>query len=63
MTGGMEKNRSHNLQRIIVDECAKYNHPFQLIFATSEVTPEIEESNLVVSRYFEPSSRSLDVRG
>ncbi len=60
--GGMEKNRSHNLQRIIVDECAKYNHPFQLIFATSEVTPEIEESNLVVSRYFEPSSRSLDVR-
>ncbi|MBV6270502.1 AAA family ATPase [Pseudomonas aeruginosa] len=61
--GGMEKNRSHNLQRIIVDECAKYNHPFQLIFATSEVTPEIEESNLVVSRYFEPSSRSLDVRG
>lgn len=61
--GGMEKNRSHNLQRIIVNECAKYNHPFQLIFATSEVTPEIEESNLVVSRYFEPSSRSLDVRG
>lgn len=61
--GGMEKNRSHNLQRIIVDECAKYSHPFQLIFATSEVTSEIEESNLVVSRYFEPSSRSLDVRG
>jgi hypothetical protein len=61
--GGMEKNRSHNLQRIIVDECANYTHPFQLVFATSEVTPEIEKSNLVVSRYFEPSSRSLDVRG
>lgn len=61
--GGMEKNRSHNLQRIIVEECAKYKHPFQLVFATSEVTPEIEESSLVVSRYFEPSSRSLDVRG
>ncbi|SFX07647.1 ATP-binding protein [Pseudomonas sp. NFACC36] len=61
--GGMEKNRSHNLQRVIVEECATYTHSFQLIFATSEVTPEIEQSNLVVSKYFEPSSRSLDVRG
>lgn len=61
--GGMEKNRSHNLQRIIVEECSTYQHPFQLIFATSEVTSDIEKSSLVVSRYFTPDSRSLDVRG
>ncbi|WP_256548391.1 AAA family ATPase [Pseudomonas sp. ENNP23] len=60
--GGMEKNRSHNLQKIIVEECSTYEHPFQLIFATSEVTPEIEDSDLVVSRYFTPDSRSLDIR-
>lgn len=60
--GGMEKSRSHNLQRIIVEECAAYSHPFQLIFATSEVTSDIENSSLVVSRYFTPDSRSLDVR-
>lgn len=60
--GGMEKNRSHNLQKIIVDECATYQHPFQLVFATSEVTTEIEASDLVVSRYFTPEARSLNVR-
>lgn len=60
--GGMEKDRSHNLQQIIVEECSTYQHPFQLIFATSEVTSDIENSNLVVSRYFTPDSRSLDVQ-
>jgi len=60
--GGMEKNRSHNLQKIIVEECANYKHQFQLIYATSEITPEIESSAMVVSRAFTPASRSLDVR-
>lgn len=60
--GGMEKNRSHNLQKIIIDECSNYKHSFQLIFATSDVTSEIENSDLVVSKYFTPNSRSLDIR-
>ncbi len=60
--GGMEKGRSHNLQQIIVDETAGYEHDFQLIFATSEINPDFEDSELTVGRYYNPSSRSLDVR-
>ncbi|MCU1731076.1 MULTISPECIES: hypothetical protein [unclassified Pseudomonas] len=60
--GGMEKNRSHNLQKIIIEECANYKYQFQLIYATSEITPEIESSAMVVSRAFTPASRSLDLR-
>jgi hypothetical protein len=60
--GGMEKNRSHNLQKIIVEECSTYKYPYQLIYATSEITDEIEDSGMVVARAFTPESRSLDVR-
>lgn len=59
--GGMEKERSHNLQKIIVSESEKYTVDFQIVFATSEVNPSIESSSLVVGRYFNPSARSLDV--
>lgn len=59
--GGMEKERSHQLQDIIVGECSNYNVDFQLIYATSEIKPEFEDTDLVVSRFFTPKSRSLDV--
>lgn len=60
--GGMEKERSHRLQEIIVEECATYEVDYQVIFATSDINPALEESNLVVGRFFTPESRSLDVR-
>lgn len=60
--GGMEKERSHRLQQIIVDECGTYQVDFQLIFATSEINPTLEESDLVVGRAFTPEERSLDVK-
>ncbi|PVZ59229.1 AAA family ATPase [Pseudomonas sp. B1(2018)] len=60
--GGMEKDRSHNLQKIIVNECNAFKSEFQLIFATSEINPEFENTDLVVSRYFNPEARSLDIR-
>lgn len=60
--GGMEKDRSHRLQEIIVNECSKFEVDYQLIFATSEINPSIESSDLVVGRYFNPASRSLDIR-
>ncbi|MCW6540284.1 AAA family ATPase [Yersinia ruckeri] len=59
--GGMEKGRSHNLQKIIVDEASTYEHDFQLIFATSEINPEYEDTELTVGRYFNPNARSLNV--
>jgi hypothetical protein len=60
--GGMEKERSHRLQEIIVAECANYDVEFQLIFATSEINPALERDDLVVGRWFSPDARSLDVR-
>lgn len=60
--GGMEKERSHRLQKIIVAECKTYEVDYQLIFATSEINPAFEESDLVVGRFFTPEARSLDVR-
>ncbi|MNX99204.1 hypothetical protein D3C86_1316380 [compost metagenome] len=59
--GGMEKGRSHRLQQIIVEECATYTSDYQLIFATSEINPTLEGSELVVGTAFAPESRSLKV--
>lgn len=60
--GGMEKERSHKLQEIIVEECSSYEADYQLIFATSEINPKFANSDLVVGRYFTPQARSLDVK-
>ncbi|HEJ7122588.1 TPA: AAA family ATPase [Serratia marcescens] len=60
--GGMEKNRSHNLQKIIVEEAGSYMHDFQIIYATSEINPEYEDTDMTVGRYFHPGDRSLNVK-
>lgn len=60
--GGMEKNRSHKLQEIIVHECETYKSDFQIIFATSDISPELEGTDYVVGRPFTSDNRSLDVR-
>ncbi|MDM5140438.1 AAA family ATPase [Aeromonas bestiarum] len=59
--GGMEKERSHNLQRIIVEETGSYKHDFQLIYATSEINPDYDDTDLIVSRHFNPEDRSLNI--
>lgn len=60
--GGMEQNRSHNLQSLIVRECSKYTKDYQVIFATSEIHPDFESSGMVVSRFFNPQNRSLEIK-
>jgi len=52
--GGMEKNRSHNLQDVIIRECSRYECDYQLIFATSEINPKYQESEYVVGEYYVP---------
>ncbi|HGB4216710.1 TPA: AAA family ATPase [Salmonella enterica subsp. enterica serovar Bovismorbificans] len=59
--GGMEKERSHNLQKIIVQEAETYEYDFQLIYATSEINPQYDNTDLIVGRYFNPEDRSLNV--
>jgi len=47
---------------MIPPRCKTYDVDFQLIFATSEINPDLEQSELIVSRFFTPEARSLDVR-
>lgn len=53
----MEKVRSHNLQEIIFNECKGYDVDYQVIFATSEISPLLENSSIVVGRFFTPDAR------
>ena len=57
--GGMELERSYRLQEIIVNECAKFTCDYQLIFATSQIAPKLENEKYVVARQFSENSRSL----
>ncbi len=59
--GGMELARSHNLQKIIVEECANFPSGYQLIFATSEIAPDFETNKYVVARAFTKQDKSLKV--
>ncbi|MFM2067428.1 MAG: hypothetical protein RLZZ584_2337, partial [Pseudomonadota bacterium] len=59
--GGMELERSHRLQEIIVSECQRFECDYQLIFATSQIAPNLENDSYVVARQFSEESRSLSV--
>lgn len=59
--GGMELGRSHRLQEIIVEECKTFSCDYQLIFATSQIAPNLETPEFVVSRAFSEKRRSLDI--
>lgn len=59
--GGMELPRSHLLQEIIVEECSKFECEYQLIFATSQISPKLEDELYVVGRYFTEDDRSLKI--
>lgn len=59
--GGMELERSHRLQEIIATECNTFKCEYQLIFATSQIAPNLEKPEFVVSRAFSEERRSLDI--
>jgi len=59
--GGMELERSYKLQEIIVSECETFGSDYQLIFATSQISPRLDNEKYVVSRQFSEDSRSLAI--
>lgn len=59
--GGMELERSHLLQEIIAEECSSFNCDYQLIFATSQISPKLEDDLYVVGRSFTEDDRSLKI--
>lgn len=59
--GGMELERSHHLQEIIVNECSKFECDFQLIFATSQIAPALDVEKFVVGRSFTEDKKSIAI--
>jgi predicted nucleic acid-binding Zn-ribbon protein len=59
--GGMELARSHSLQRIIAEECSTYKVEYQLIMATSQIAPDLDNEKFVVGREFTEDSRSIQI--
>jgi hypothetical protein len=58
---GMEQDRSHNFQEIIVrlSEAARLSH--QVIFTTSMFNPALDEEGLVVGPHYTHNNRALDI--
>lgn len=58
---GMEPERSHNFQNLLkeISESSEVEH--QLIYATSMISPELENSPYVVGRFFTHDKRTLEL--
>jgi len=57
--GGMTVDRSQNFQRLIVERSAACKSEHQIIFSTSMVDPDLNNSELTVGRYYTPEDKSL----
>jgi len=59
--GGMELNRAHLLQEIIVEECETFSSDYQIIVATSQIAPSLDVEKYVAGRMFSEDKRSLGI--
>lgn len=60
--GGMELQRAYRLQEIIAEECLSYKADFQLILATSQIAPSLNNDEFVVGREFTEEMRALEIK-
>lgn len=58
---GMEPERSHHFQEQLVQMSQGSNIEHQLIYATSMIAPSLEESDLVVDRFYTNDDRTLNI--
>ena len=57
---GMEEERAHNFQRIVVRHLAQYStSDYQLIFATSMLAPELDKPEYTVGDNYTQNNKSL----
>jgi len=56
---GMEPERSHNFQRLIVEESNAAKFPHQIIFTTSMIDPALENSGLTVGPKYTRTNKTL----
>jgi hypothetical protein len=58
---GMEQERSHNLQELIVEEVTSSDVECQLILTTSMVSPKLDNSKYVVGDKYTKDNKTLDL--
>lgn len=57
---GIEMKRAQNLQKLLIDRVNKYEPTsYQMIYTTSYITDELNESDLVVGEYYTKENPSL----
>jgi hypothetical protein len=56
---GMEQERSHNYQRLIVEESKKAKFQHQIIFTTSMMNPQLENKGLTVGPKYTRQNKTL----
>ncbi|MBJ8888344.1 AAA family ATPase [Citrobacter sp. FDAARGOS_156] len=56
---GMVDARSHNFQHIIINECQNLRDEYQLIFTTSMISPDLNNTDLCVGPYYPKGDHTL----
>lgn len=60
---GMEQERSHLFQRLIVERATEIRVPYQVIFTTSMMNPELELDDYVIGPAYTREEKSLKITG
>jgi hypothetical protein len=60
---GMEQERSHLFQQLIVERATEIKAPYQVIFTTSMMNPELELDDYVIGPAYTREEKSLKIRG
>ena len=60
---GMEQERSHLFQRLIVERATEIKVPYQVIFTTSMMNPELELDDYVIGLAYTRERKSLKIKG
>lgn len=60
---GMEQERSHLFQRLIVERATEIKVPYQVIFTTSMMNPELELDDYVIGPAYTREDKSLKIKG
>lgn len=57
---GMVDERSHNFQHLIISECKKLKNNYQLIFTTSMIAPDLNDTKFCVGPMYEKGMHTLE---
>lgn len=59
---GMTAERSQNFQHLIINECRQLKNEYQLIFTTSMIAPDLDNSPMCIGPMYEKGSHTLEFK-